>query len=348
MKKIFFVLLSLISIQFLYAQEKPSPEGTSNWSGYIQSRFTVTQNDSINKETSGFRIRRAKIIFNANPIEHVSFKIQGIFKEDNYNGAFRLQDAYAVLDFIPEAIITVGQMVPPFSRERLTPDAEIYSIDRSQAVDNLIPNAETFVRDIGIKVNGDLLENYLSYSLGIFNGNGANKTQNDDNNFLYVARLAMAPFKENLHFSLGASASYRKVKDQSFQKIYGNTAFFIGKDFRYEIDANVDYKGFSLIGEYLHAQITSETTKLNSICPYGYYIQAAYFVLDDLQAITKYENYTANAENKTLLDLNWFHFGLNYYINKNKFKIMAEFIKKDETVINLKNDSYVIQLQVML
>ena len=81
--------------------------------------------------------------------------------------------------------------------EQLTPDTTLLTIERT-----LPTNAITPDRQIGVELWGKPFtsiwpeqKDLLTYYAGIFNGNGRNVTVNDNNNFMYVGRLELMPFK---------------------------------------------------------------------------------------------------------------------------------------------------------
>ena len=81
--------------------------------------------------------------------------------------------------------------------EQLTPDTALLTIERT-----LPTNAITPDRQIGVELWGKPFtsiwpeqKDLLTYYAGIFNGNGRNVSVNDNNNFMYVGRLELMPFK---------------------------------------------------------------------------------------------------------------------------------------------------------
>src|SRR5947199_183458 len=100
----------------------------------------------------------------------------------------------------PGAQIKVGQYKAPFGLEQLTPDTSLFIIERSLPTGAITPE-----RQIGVQLWGKPFTNIwpeqkdlLTYYAGIFNGNGRNTTNNDNNNFMYVGRLEFLPFKGKL------------------------------------------------------------------------------------------------------------------------------------------------------
>ncbi len=352
------ILLILgISISAVRADQRIIPaELIPDLSAYIQVRGTY---GNIGPAAStftgdGFIIRRAKVIMTGKAVDHVTYRFQFISRSDLPTP--QLQDAYVVYDKLHIAQLVIGQMVPPFGRERLSPDWQIYTMERSLISNNLVPSAQTLARDIGVEMKGNLLDKYLDYAAGVYNGTGANNVpvNNTNSNFLYVARVVTTPLQGNNHsdipgVSIGASLSYRKANGLTdLSKIVNSSLPFTGTDFRYGIDGEIKFKGFSFIGEYMRAFLNSDEAKINSVTPDGYYLQAAYFATPQLQPMAEYQTFNPDAYTESTKNDKWLTVGLNYYIVDNKFKLMADYTFERFGKLEANNtDMARVQLQVM-
>jgi phosphate-selective porin OprO and OprP len=148
-----------------------------------------------------FRLRRARINLTGDFAENFDFKIEGDFGQgDGLNSsrlAFSGTDIFVNWHQFPEAQVKVGQWKAPFGLEQITPDTSLYIIERSLPTGAITPD-----RQIGAQLWGKPFTNVwpdqkdlLTYYAGIFNGNGRNVSVNDNNNFMYVGRLELMPFK---------------------------------------------------------------------------------------------------------------------------------------------------------
>src|SRR5213596_3490004 len=148
-----------------------------------------------------FRLRRARINLTGDLAEQFDFKIEGDFEQSDgissSRTAFEGTDIFVNWHQFPEAQIKVGQWKAPFGLEQLTPDTSLYIIERSLATGAITPE-----RQIGIQLWGKPFTNIwpaqkdlLTYYGGVFNGNGRNINVNDNNNFMFVGRLELQPFK---------------------------------------------------------------------------------------------------------------------------------------------------------
>jgi phosphate-selective porin OprO/OprP len=105
----------------------------------------------------------------------------------------QLTDGYVNWNRYPFANVRVGQFKTPFGFEQLYTDARLITAEHSAANDRL-----TLSRQLGAQVGGELFERRVSYSVGLFNGTGANNNFNDNDDFLLAARASAVAFKAKL------------------------------------------------------------------------------------------------------------------------------------------------------
>src|SRR5207249_4424373 len=149
-----------------------------------------------------FRLRRARINLTGDFAEQFDFKMEGDFENsDGLNSnrtAFEATDIFINWHQYAWAQIKLGQWKAPFGLEQLMPDTTLYTIERTLPTGAITPE-----RQIGIQLWGKPFASMwpgqadlLTYYAGIFNGNGRNTTNNDNNNFMYVGRLESTLFKD--------------------------------------------------------------------------------------------------------------------------------------------------------
>src|SRR5437867_9238434 len=148
-----------------------------------------------------FRLRRARITLTGDYAEQFDFKMEGDFgQSDGTSGnrtAFSATDIWLNWHQFPAAQVKIGQYKAPFGLEQLTPDTQLLTIERTLPTGAITPD-----RQIGAELWGKPFtsirpeqKDLLTYYAGIFNGNGRNITVNDNNNFMFVGRLELQPFK---------------------------------------------------------------------------------------------------------------------------------------------------------
>lgn len=93
-------------------------------------------------------------------------------------------DAQLTVPLLERLELDVGLFKSPFSREFLLFPEDLPFEQRSMVVQALAPN-----RQIGASLKMRLFDDRLSVQTGAFNGNGTTFEENENNQFLYVARL---------------------------------------------------------------------------------------------------------------------------------------------------------------
>ena len=323
----------------------------ANFEGIDVSPFEGRFGSTALKER--FRLRRARINLTGDFAEQFDFKIEGDF--ENSDGISSSRTAFSGTDIFvnwhqfPEAQIKVGQWKAPFGLEQLTPDTSLYIIERSLPTGAITPE-----RQIGVQLWGKPFTNVwpdekdlLTYYAGIFNGNGRNTTVNDNNNFMYVGRLELMPFKGKIFgqdSSLKLGADVLNSRDDKGTNISqtlnllvntdGSLSPFVlpGADERtaWSVDAWLKLGPFDLIGEYLEEYVDGRT--VNGVAPgfadfttSGYYVQGSYFLIPKkLQAAVRWED--LNPGQRANDGIHSITGGLNYYIHGDDIKLMVNYI----------------------
>ena len=300
-----------------------------------------------------FRLRRVRINLTGDFAENFDFKVEGDF--ENSDGINANRDAFSGTDIFinwhqfAEANVKAGQWKAPFGLEQLTPDPTLIIIERSLPTGAITPE-----RQIGVQVWGKPFTNIwpaqkdlLTYYAGIFNGNGRNVTVNDNNNFMYVGRLELMPFKGKIFgqdSSLKLGGDVLNSRDDKGTNISqslnllvnsdGSLSPFVlpGADERtaWSMDAWFNLGPFDLIGEYLEEYVDGRT--VNGVPPgfadfttTGFYVTGAYYLIPKkLQAAVRWEQ--LNPGQKGNDGIHSITGGLNYYIHGDDIKLMANYI----------------------
>jgi len=353
-----YIEKAVVEEKAVYVQQR-GPELKLVLGGYIQVNFEdgdVSAFEGRFGQTAlkdRFRLRRARINLTGDFAENFDFKIEGDFGQgDGLNAnstALSATDIFVNWHQFPEAQIKVGQWKAPYGLEQLTPDPSLIIIERS-----LLTGAITPDRQIGAQLWGKPFTNIwpdekdlLTYYAGIFNGNGRNVSVNDNNNFMYVGRLELMPFKGKIfgqESSLKLGGDVLNSRDDKGTNISqtlnllvntdGSLSPFVlpGADERtaWGVDAWLKLGPFDLIGEYLEEYVNGRT--VNGVHPgfadfttSGYYITAAYFLIPKkLQLAVRWED--LNPGQKGNDGIHSVTGGVNYYIHGDDLKLMVNYI----------------------
>ena len=301
-----------------------------------------------------FRLRRARINLTGDFAENFDFKVEGEFENSDGTSPsnrtdFSGTDIFVNYHQFPEANVKVGQWKAPFGLEQLTPDPTLIIIERSLPTGAITPE-----RQVGAQLWGKPFTNIwpaqkdlLTYYAGIFNGNGRNINNNDNNNFMYVGRLELLPWQGKLlgqNSSLKLGADVLNSRDDKGTNISQSGNLLVNSDgslspftlpgaderTAWSVDAWLKLGPFDLIGEYLQEHVNGRT--VNEVPPGfadfttdGYYVTAGYFLIPNkLQAVVQWQD--LNPGQKGDDGLYSILGGLNYYIHGNDLKLMVNYI----------------------
>jgi phosphate-selective porin OprO and OprP len=300
-----------------------------------------------------FRLRRARINLTGDFAENFDFKIEGEFENSDGINANRTDfsgtDIYVNWHQFPEAQIKVGQWKAPFGLEQITPDPTLILIERSLPTGAITPE-----RQVGVQVWGKPFTNIwpaqkdlLTYYAGIFNGNGRNVTNNDNNNFMYVGRLELLPWQGKLlgqNSSLKLGADVLNSRDDKGTNISQSLNLLVNSDgslspftlpgaderTAWSVDAWFNLGRFDLTGEYLQEKVDGRTVAgvppgFANFTTNGFYVTGAYFLIPKkLQAVVRWED--LNPGQKGNDGIHSITGGLNYYIHGDDIKLMANYV----------------------
>jgi hypothetical protein len=342
----------------VYAEAR-GPEFKLTLGGFIQVNFEDGDVSAFEGRFGStalkdrFRLRRARINLTGEFAENFDFKIEGDF--ENSDGisssrtAFEGTDIFVNWHQFPEAQIKVGQWKAPFGLEQLTPDTSLFTIERSLPTGAITPE-----RQIGVQIWGKPFTNLwpqqkdlLTYYVGIFNGNGRNITNNDNNNFMYGGRLELLPFKGKIFgqdSSLKLGGDVLNSRDDKGTNISQTLNLLVnadgslspftlpGADERtaWSVDAWLNIGPFDLIGEYLQEDVDGRTVAgvapgFADFEPSGWYVQGSYFLIPKkVQAVVKWEALTPGQFGSD--GIHSITGGLNYYIHGDAIKLMANYV----------------------
>ena len=316
MKRNFLLIIGLIAILFpmnLSGQEGP------RISGFVQGLYQANLNDEGELTSNTLRMRRVRLSVDGNLTRTLSYKIQGDFSRSPM-----LVDAYVKYQPCREFGIQIGQFKTPFSLESPINPVNLEIFDYGESVQKLVGYSDVcgvgaLGRDLGVMASGKLFqpegEDYsiVEYSVGVFNGNGANSLDNNNSKDV-VGRLNVHPGLKALTLS-GSYYTGKYSKDDNVNCT------------RNRWSAGAQYSDGDLVvrGEYLSGTTGYLTTNFNAagmvIDTYeefaesrGYYAVAGYnFRLGSdnsqkLMPVIRYEQFTHNG-NAT----DYYTAGINYW-----------------------------------
>jgi phosphate-selective porin len=346
-----------------------SADGKSslNLGGYAQLLYRYTDfDDSARDSRSEFDIRRFKLVVKGTLLSpKFGYRIQG----DVSNG-WRTEDVFINYKFAEPLTVQLGQFKPPQARQELSSAAQQLFPERSLANDTF-----NLGRDRGLQAAGSFANRLVDYRLGLFNGNGPNSGNPDDNHML-AGRVDLNPWgayrmdeagwpSDKPLVSIGSSFAWEKVTtndvgggfntDNDVMDVALNldglnattfpTAY--GKDLTWLLwtaNLNATWLGATFAGEYY--SLNADPNLGSEWDADGYYLQAGYQVIPrKLELAVRYSAIESTDTNASArFDKNETQFGVNYYFFKHDLKLQSDVtLVSDDSVAN--RDDTIVRLQ---
>lgn len=181
--------------------------------------------------------------------------------------------------------VDVGQFKVPFSREFLTGAGTIDFVNRAQVVSALAPG-----RQIGVQVRGGASDDRVGVAAGLWNGNAAGSNGNDDQRFLYAARLTVRPMADaSGPGALELGANVAGSNDARVTLVGGRLPDFAGR--RRLIGADLRWSEGPWLAsvEVIAADLDPETG--GRIEPSGFHATVGYRFVPRLQGLARWERF---------------------------------------------------------
>lgn len=263
MKNRILLMLLIFSYTAVYAQESLYEDFKESFTKKYLKVGTMIKfiGDFQQERTSdfnGFQLRNVRLKLSGDFDYGIGYYIQTEFTRSP-----AILDARISYNLSEKFALDAGLFKSPFSHEFLTSSSKIDFVDRAQ-VTSLASN-----RQIGVMARGSILDKRVSYMAGMFNGNRAALSGNDNNDMLYGARVAgNLAFTDVEQFEVGINGA---VSRDSKVSILGSN--FDGKRTIYGADFRFVSGPVMLSGEAAGGQFESGGTTAK---PFGYQVSAGY------------------------------------------------------------------------
>jgi hypothetical protein len=290
------VVCALASLAARVAAQEVTPPpltfGSLTIAGYVQADAVVAEHAAPAgpgahdpEPPDSFSVPRARLGVTGRITPKISWALQGDFANLASDGRV-LRDAYLQFAATPQFAMRFGQMVAPFSLERLTSYSRLEVIDRSVIGASMTPS-----RDVGLMVfNTQPWRGWITYGAAVINGTGQNRA--DDNGAKdFVGRVA-TKVPRLAHLTVGVNAQTGEQPQGDRRRIgldlnYEARAYRIAVERvaqRRDYATRTDTSGISVIAAYKHQprQVTPHYA--------GYELAARYVdVDDDAQTLTTHQ-----------------------------------------------------------
>lgn len=252
--------------------------------GRIQNDWAFFDQDSglegtVGNWDDGTEFRRARLYMQGLLYETIEFKAQYDFA----GGDTDFKDVYLGLKGLPIGTLRVGHFKEPFSLDELISNNYMTFMERA------LPDALVPARNTGIMINNHILEDRMTYALGVFRETDDFGSGEGDGKYNVTARLTGLPLCEDegstlLHLGLAYSHRNRgdtlpysqRPESHLAEKLVNTGSFDADHVDLVGAEAAMVYGPASLQGEYITAMVDGDAGSDPNFS--GYYVQASYFL----------------------------------------------------------------------
>ncbi|MEM6456990.1 MAG: porin [Acidobacteriota bacterium] len=307
---------------------------TMEFNNRVQFRYTLDDPEDGDDKGS-FRVRRAKFKIAGKVFENWKYKIQAVWS----GGSTTLEDAYFQYTKNKMAQLWLGQGKAWFGRQELTSSGKQQFVDRS-----ITSGRFSHGRDQGLALIGKNDSKTFEYNLGIYNGNGRNRSSNDNDEYLYVGRVVFTPFgeykpeessldyPESSKLAIGAS-----ILENSEGSNADEDVSRFGVEFAYK------YLGLNMVGEYFTEELDLPGAS-DSVDTDGFYYQIGYlFPNKKFEIAGRYAVISPDVP----FDADEIETGvaLSYYMSKHNYKIQGDYRQIEDELADVTDDQFRVQIQ---
>ncbi len=368
MKNSIIMALMAMAVTTAGAQEKKTIELPAWLNNVKLSGYGMTQyqySGQKGKESNSFNIRMGRIALEGRIANDFYWKTQIQFNGNtsDLGSSPRMVDLFAEWQKYSYFKVKIGQFKNPFTFENPMHPIDQGFMGYSQNVSKLAGFSDragehaSNGRDIGLQLQGDFLKNangrnLLHYQIGVFNGQGIN-TKDVDNQKNVIGGVWVMPVAGMRIGAFGWTGSYARkgnwteiVADPTSSVTPGATKEITHTNEvrslnqnRYAVSFEYKANDWTVRSEYIHStgmafnkSITNHGDEASKDCSLNqkignkaqgvYGLVIAPIVSKKLYAKARYDMYQPNG--KTDMMRTQYEVGLNYHINKN-FTILSEY-----------------------
>ena len=366
MKNSIIMALMTMAVTTAGAQEKKTIELPAWLNNVKLSGYGMTQyqySGQKGKKSNSFNIRMGRIALEGRIANDFYWKTQIQFNGNtsDLGSSPRMVDLFAEWQKYSYFKVKIGQFKNPFTFENPMHPIDQGFMGYSQNVSKLAGFSDrsgkhtSNGRDIGLQLQGDFLKNangrnLLHYQIGVFNGQGIN-AKDVDNQKNVIGGVWVMPVAGMRIGAFGWTGSYaRKGEWLETVKVPVGTNFVEDREIaqsgvrklsqnRYAFSFEYKTNDWTVRSEYIHStgmafakSITNHGDAASKDCNLNkeignkaqgvYGLVIAPIVSKKLYAKARYDMYEANG--KTDMMRTQYEVGLNYHINKN-FTILSEY-----------------------
>ncbi len=243
----------------------------------------------------GFDVRRARLDIKGYIAPKLDYRLQLEFASSP-----KIIDAFVRYTPVKGFGVQFGQAKFPFTLENPYSPLKLETIENAMGVSYMsgfsdLTGIKSNGRDIGLSIFGDLFKGVINYQVGVYNGAGINKS--DENKHKdFAGRLNINPFK---HLTLSGSVYLGKTGAQGAMADRN----------RYAVGARFDNKALVIRSEYIWGTTGAQESE-------GVYAVAGYWVSKKVMPVVRFDYFNTHVGTPDAAQTNYL-VGVDYWPLKN-------------------------------
>ncbi|NIT14683.1 MAG: hypothetical protein GTN99_10705 [Candidatus Dadabacteria bacterium] len=339
----------------------------------IRGQFRASVEDVDDEDTvTTFEFARLRLQWKGHAFRPwMKYKLQLDIKEDSFN----VRDAVFDFAYNPMIVPRAGQYKVPFNREQQNSSSALQFVDRSE-----LDRFFNFGRDIGFGLHGKI-QKMFSYQLGVFQGEGRNSAEGDNNaedsDLMWAGRIMFSPLGKDLKIKqnfvkeptiqigaailgletdivgTGREALSDEPDNRLSERVRGVDFADLGatdmQTIAFALDAAFLHPRANLEGSYIGADFDAGGVNADAY-DQGFRVQGGVFLIPKVLEVAGRYAYIDFDDAVGDLDSRWeVTPGINYYINQShRWKLQADYsFIQEEDIDGLETDEnrFRVQLQ---
>lgn len=324
------------------------PPSTLQWKA--ESYFHVRVTDADNAEPfTGLRRFRVNVIGESKSQRvFVQFFHKNGFHQPNDDRLW-LQDVSLTVRR-PQGNWTIGQFRPSFSRQRITGDQQLSVMDRTVAVDAVMPAGgyyASFARDVGVQWESAPRGGWQGFA-GVFRGNGTMQQPGIGHGGpLWNARVLHRFTSGKTRWETAFAGAVRDNESRDFSRVYSGLDRFRGRDTRLGFEWTAQHGPWRAAGEWLDARFRGSGGSPSRHADGGY-VEVVRTVAPRTEAVVQWQTFDPDTSVVAKNDVSALSVGMNFTPKGTRNRWQVNHVFRRERVAESRNNMLQIQYQHFL
>jgi len=250
----------------------------------------------------------------------------------------------------PHGNWSIGQLRPAFSRQRITGDQQLVVMDRTVAVDAIMPAGgffASFARDVGVQWESPVRSGWLG-SAGLFRGSGtAQQPAIGSGGPLWTARVLRRFAGGGMQWEGGIAGALRDNHSRDFSRAIPGLKGFRGRDTRIGFELTGSRGPWRGTAEWLDARFAGSGGSPSRHVDGGY-VEVLRTIAPRTEAVLQFQTFDPDTSVVAKNDVSAVTVGLNFTPKGTRNRWQIDYVWRNERVDPVRNNMLQVQYQYFL